>query len=169
MGYRSEWNGFRCCTSRSVGSEPCFLLTKSFALAHPTDLTFPVSMKAFWLLSATSLALRNPACRCFYGDWCWPKESNFSALASQVSQPPLHPESPESAWYPDFHASGNWSQINGVRMQASNFELTAITLGAVVRSLQRQGATETAGAAGGWIIGSGHSALAPRQGLGTFE
>jgi hypothetical protein len=91
-------------------------------------------MKAFWLLFATSLALGKRTCRCLYGEKCWPKDSDFSALASQVSQPLLHPVPPESACYPASHPSGNCAEVtnktsNGVwrsdqagSMQTPSFE-----------------------------------------------
>ncbi|KAF9467719.1 hypothetical protein BDZ94DRAFT_980884 [Collybia nuda] len=92
-------------------------------------------MRTLWniLLSAYPL-LRRSSCRCFYGEQCWPKDSEFTALASQLSQPLLHPAPPESACYPVDNPSGNCSDVilntsNGRwrsqqpgSMQAPNFE-----------------------------------------------
>jgi hypothetical protein len=100
-------------------------------------------MRVFWLLSTASLALGKPTCRCLYGDSCWPKDSDFSALASQVSQPLLHPIPPESACYPASNPSGNCTEVinktsNGVwrsnqagSMQASNFETFIFSNGTI--------------------------------------
>jgi len=69
-------------------------------------------MKVFWITFFAPLALGKPACRCLFGERCWPKESDFSALASQVSQPLLHPVPPESACYPASNPSGNCAEVN---------------------------------------------------------
>ena len=73
-------------------------------------------------------------CRCLYGQSCWPSESEFAALATQLSQPLLHPLPPESACYPPSAPSGNCSAVienytNGSwrsdqpgSMQNTNFE-----------------------------------------------
>ena len=50
-------------------------------------------------------------CRCLYGQPCWPDENEFAALASQLSQPLLHPIPPESACYPSSAPSGNCSVV----------------------------------------------------------
>ena len=41
-----------------------------------------------------------PACRCLFGNSCWPNANEFAALAGQISQPLLHPLPPASACYP---------------------------------------------------------------------
>ena len=73
-------------------------------------------------------------CRCLYGQKCWPSESKFAKLASQLSQPLLHPLPPASACYPPSAPSGNCSDVtanyaNGKwrsdqpgSMQNTNFE-----------------------------------------------
>ncbi|KAF9458246.1 hypothetical protein BDZ94DRAFT_1284944 [Collybia nuda] len=92
-------------------------------------------MKIAWLvLSLVHLALSKPSCRCLYGEACWPKESDFSDLALQLSQPLLYPKPPGSACYPANNPSGNCSEVmlNALHgrwrsdqpgsMQAPNFE-----------------------------------------------
>jgi hypothetical protein len=105
-----------------------------FAILPSSKSISLTSMKAFWLISAASLVLGKNTCRCLYGEQCWPKESDFSVLASQVSQPLLQPVPPESACYPTSRPSGNCAEVmnqtsSGVwrsdqagSMQASNFE-----------------------------------------------
>src|SRR5258705_3781278 len=48
-------------------------------------------------------------CRCIFGSQCWPSDSEFQTLASQVSQPLLHPAPPASPCYNS--ASGNCSEV----------------------------------------------------------
>ena len=50
-------------------------------------------------------------CRCLYGQPCWPDNDQFTTLASQLSQPLLHPLPPESACYPPSAPSGNCSVV----------------------------------------------------------
>ena len=73
-------------------------------------------------------------CRCLYGQPCWPDENEFATLASQLSQPLLHPLPPESACYPPSTPSGNcsvaianstdgnWHSDQPGSMQNTNFE-----------------------------------------------
>ncbi|KAF9467718.1 hypothetical protein BDZ94DRAFT_980876 [Collybia nuda] len=92
-------------------------------------------MKFTWgILPWAYLALGKPSCRCLYGEKCWPKVSEFKALASQLSQPLLRPVPPESACYPISDPSGNctdvtanasdgrWRSQQPGSMQAPNFE-----------------------------------------------
>lgn len=66
----------------------------------------------FFLFWIPSLVLSSPACRCLFGNPdCWPKDSDFSALASQVSQPLLYPRPPESACYSISDPSGDCSVV----------------------------------------------------------
>lgn len=46
-------------------------------------------------------------CRCVYGQECWPSVSDFSALASNLSQPLVYPVPSASACYPVSNPSGN--------------------------------------------------------------
>jgi hypothetical protein len=74
------------------------------------------------------------SCRCLYGEDCWPNASDFSSLASQLSQPLISPVPPESACYPPANPSGNcteviqgandgnWRSNHSGSMQAINFE-----------------------------------------------
>ena len=65
-----------------------------------------------WLfLSLGALTFANPTCRCLFGKPCWPSDSTFSELASQLSQPILHPRPPESACYPPSDPSGNCTDV----------------------------------------------------------
>ena len=58
-------------------------------------------------LCFTSVLSNN--CRCTYGSQCWPSDSNFQTLASQVSQPLIHPSPPATPCYNP--ASGNCSDV----------------------------------------------------------
>ncbi|KAJ7601175.1 hypothetical protein C8J56DRAFT_27936 [Mycena floridula] len=58
-----------------------------------------------------SLISASPACKCLYGDPCWPSDSEFAKLASQLSQPLIHPTPPEAACYPASTPSGNCSAV----------------------------------------------------------
>ena len=76
----------------------------------------------------------NTTCRCLYAQPCWPDDDKFSTLASQLSQPLLHPLPPESACYPPSSPSsncsivianstnGNWRSDQPGSMQNINFE-----------------------------------------------
>ncbi|KAF9458245.1 hypothetical protein BDZ94DRAFT_1240156 [Collybia nuda] len=71
-------------------------------------------MKSLWLilpLIGLTLGVPSPSCRCLSGETCWPKASDFSELASQLSQPLLHPKPPGSACYPADNPSGNCSDV----------------------------------------------------------
>ncbi|KAJ7601169.1 hypothetical protein C8J56DRAFT_767713 [Mycena floridula] len=70
-------------------------------------------MKIFSLspLLLSSLISASPACKCLYGDPCWPSDSEFAKLASQLSQPLIHPTPPEAACYPASAPSGNCSAV----------------------------------------------------------
>lgn len=73
-------------------------------------------------------------CRCLFGDACWPSTRDFSALATQVSQPLLQPVPPASPCYPianpssdctDVHrlwTDPNWRANQSGAMQGANFE-----------------------------------------------
>ena len=76
-------------------------------------------MRAGWLLSVAistvfffSLGSANPACKCLSSEPCWPSTSQFSQLASQLSQPLIKPVPPASACYPpSHHLSGNCTGV----------------------------------------------------------
>ncbi|RDB23754.1 hypothetical protein Hypma_009405 [Hypsizygus marmoreus] len=85
-------------------------------------------------LPFAATAIAKPFCRCLLGDACYPTPSDFSHLASQVSQPLLYPVPPESACYPVSNPSGNctdvtvntrvgrWRAEQSGAMQSPNFE-----------------------------------------------
>ncbi|KAM6493981.1 FAD-binding domain containing protein [Amanita muscaria] len=70
-------------------------------------------MKSCWLtvlpfvvaIVFCPLARAGPRCKCLSFQPCWPSPSNFSQLASQVSQPLIYPVPPASACYPPFDSS----------------------------------------------------------------
>ncbi|KAI0711904.1 FAD-binding domain-containing protein [Cerioporus squamosus] len=72
-------------------------------------------------------------CRCLYGDSCWPSQSEFAQLATQVSQPLLHPTPPAKPCYASVNSSecaeavagwndGAWRTNQTGAMQSPNFE-----------------------------------------------
>ncbi|KAF9458247.1 hypothetical protein BDZ94DRAFT_1313486 [Collybia nuda] len=68
-------------------------------------------MKIPWvILTFLHITISQPSSRCIYGEECWPKESDFFHLASQLSQPLLHPKPPGSACYPINNPSGKCSE-----------------------------------------------------------
>ncbi|KAF9458244.1 hypothetical protein BDZ94DRAFT_1174028 [Collybia nuda] len=92
-------------------------------------------MNILWFaLPFTRFAFGKLSCRCLYGEKCWPKVKDFSDLASQLSQPLLHPKPPGSACYPPDSPSENcskvmvnmhnshWRSDQSGSMQAPNFE-----------------------------------------------
>ena len=97
-------------------------------------------------LSSLYFKLHSPSrklnCRCLFGEECWPGDADFSALASELSQPLLHPLPPASVCYSSL-GSGNCSeaqkqntngfwrsdQVGG--MQSPNFELYIFPNGTV--------------------------------------
>ncbi|KAK1228962.1 hypothetical protein PQX77_008002 [Marasmius sp. AFHP31] len=54
---------------------------------------------------------QDTCCKCLYGDACWPTESEFTELSSQLSQPLVHPIPPASACYPDSNSGGNCTEV----------------------------------------------------------
>ena len=87
-----------------------------------------------WILQILVASKAASNCRCLYGQSCWPSQSDFATLSTQLSQPVLHPLPPESACYPPSAPSGNCSDVivnytNGSwrsdqpgSMQNTNFE-----------------------------------------------
>lgn len=90
-----------------------------------------IGLQLMWLASSSHASFR---CRCTYGQSCWPSTSDFSTLASEVSQPLIQPLPPASACYPvsspsgnctDFQENrfdGNWRSDQSGSMQSPNFE-----------------------------------------------
>lgn len=98
------------------------------------------------LLSSSISGLSTSSrCRCTYFDHqpCWPSESNFSSLASQISQPLINPVPPASVCYPvsspsgnctefqDNQFDGNWRSDQSGSMQAPNFETFVFRNGSI--------------------------------------
>ena len=87
-----------------------------------------------FVLSVFAATKAKSTCRCLYGQLCWPKEIEFTKLATQLSQPLLYPLPPESAFYPPSapsgncsnvianHANGTWRSDQPGSMQNTNFE-----------------------------------------------
>ena len=57
------------------------------------------------------LVSAKPSCKCLSYQNCWPSTSEFSQLASQLSQPLIKPVPPASACYPPSHPSGNCTDV----------------------------------------------------------
>ncbi|KAF8629481.1 hypothetical protein AX15_003414 [Amanita polypyramis BW_CC] len=73
-------------------------------------------MKIEWIASiitATlfSLVTAGSPCKCLSYQNCWPSASEFSQLASQLSQSLIKPTPPASACYPPSHPSGNCTDV----------------------------------------------------------
>lgn len=99
-------------------------------------------MNLIWAtLTAASILLRvyttlatSSQCKCTYGSSCWPTNTQFQALQSQISQPLIYPAPPESACYPPSNPSGNctaatelagdgdWRSDQPGSMEFKNFE-----------------------------------------------
>ncbi|KAF8692566.1 hypothetical protein AX14_002469 [Amanita brunnescens Koide BX004] len=58
-----------------------------------------------------SVGSANPTCKCLSYETCWPSASEFSLLASQLSQPLIKPVPFASACYPPSHPSGNCTNV----------------------------------------------------------
>jgi FAD binding domain-containing protein len=109
----------------------------ALSLFGPTTMKLRNIFRFFFVLPilvANKAATTTTTCRCLYGQPCWPDPNEFAMLASQLSQPLLHPVPPESACYPPSAPSGNCSVVianstNGIwrsdqpgSMQNTNFE-----------------------------------------------
>ena len=92
---------------------------------------------SLFLFSSTILVNASPQSqrRCVYGKPCWPTEAEFSSLATQLSQPLLHPVPPLSPCHPSpeppvkncsevrtRYTDGNWRSGQPDSMQNTNFE-----------------------------------------------
>ncbi|KAG7095769.1 hypothetical protein E1B28_006474 [Marasmius oreades] len=62
------------------------------------------------LLSLTSGSVGSD-CKCPYGDACWPSDSEFEHLSSQISQPIIRPTPPQAVCYPASNPSGNCTDV----------------------------------------------------------
>ena len=91
-------------------------------------------LQVFFVLPIVVANQAESACRCLYGQSCWPDENEFAALASQISHPLLHPVPPASACYPPSapsgdcsvvianYTNGDWRSDQPGAMQNTNFE-----------------------------------------------
>lgn len=89
------------------------------------------------------LSAARRSCRCLYGEPCWPSESDFKGLATQLSHPLIYPTPPESACYPAASPSGNctdvlsntldgnWRADQAGSMQSINFETYTFSNGTI--------------------------------------
>ncbi|KAF9260675.1 FAD-binding domain-containing protein [Marasmius fiardii PR-910] len=68
------------------------------------------TLLATFILSLTSGSFGSD-CKCLYGDSCWPSDSEFKKLASEVSQPVIRPTPPQAACYPASSPSGNCTDV----------------------------------------------------------
>ncbi|KAF8340248.1 hypothetical protein F5887DRAFT_1062652 [Amanita rubescens] len=75
-------------------------------------------MRTLWLPSIAILTVplfsvvsSTPRCKCRSYEACWPSTSEFSQLASKLSQPLIKPVPPASGCYPPSHPSGNCTNI----------------------------------------------------------
>ena len=87
-----------------------------------------------FVLSLFAANKATSTCRCLYDQLCWPKENEFATLATQLSQPLLHPLPPASPCYPPStpsgncsivianYTNGNWRSDQPGSMQNTNFE-----------------------------------------------
>ena len=79
--------------------------------SKPASMKFRrVSFGVLFTLAATANASTS-SCRCLYDQPCWPNESEFAKLATQISQPILHPLPPPFPCYPTSAPSGNCSEV----------------------------------------------------------
>ncbi|KAJ8082048.1 hypothetical protein PM082_007894 [Marasmius tenuissimus] len=93
-----------------------------------------ISVLSFTFGSAGKGQDAGSSCKCLYGDACWPSESQFAELSSQLSQPLIHPVPSASACYPAENPSpdcavvqansfnGTWRADQAGSYQNVNFE-----------------------------------------------
>ena len=73
------------------------------------------------------------ACRCLYGDPCWPSDAEFAQLASQISRPLIHPRPLAHACYVSLNSTScattlanwnnaTWRSTRSGETQIQNFE-----------------------------------------------
>jgi hypothetical protein len=60
---------------------------------------------------ASIVVRRNTTCRCTSDQKCWPSQSDFQTLSSQLSQPLIYPFPIASACYPQSNPSGNCTNV----------------------------------------------------------
>lgn len=74
-------------------------------------ISIPITALQFSWLASSTWGFASSRCRCIYGQACWPSTSDFSQLASQVSQPLIYPVPPASACYPVSNPSGDCTDV----------------------------------------------------------
>ena len=79
----------------------------SHNLANQTDCTVMLFLTPLLTIALAFTPVFSKNCRCTSGSDCWPSDSKFHTLASQVSQPLIHPAPPATPCY----ASGNCSDV----------------------------------------------------------
>ncbi|RPD61129.1 FAD-binding domain-containing protein [Lentinus tigrinus ALCF2SS1-7] len=102
------------------------------------------SLLSFFVFSATlhAATAAQSQCRCLYGDPCWPSDGDFADLATQVSQPLIHPVPPAQPCYTSANSSecatvvanwndGDWRANQTGSMEASNFETFTFSNGTI--------------------------------------
>ena len=105
---------------------------------HSKMLQSPLILLA---LSQATIAAQT-RCRCLYGDPCWPSQSAFTQLSSQVSQPLVHPIPPAQPCHTSVNSSqcadavagwhdGNWRANQTGAMQSPNFETFTFVSGTI--------------------------------------
>lgn len=63
------------------------------------------------LVPASFCLASSSRCRCTPSQSCWPNQTDFSTLSSQISQPLVKPQPPASACYPVSNPSGNCTEV----------------------------------------------------------
>jgi len=66
-------------------------------------------LKSLLTISLCFTSVFSKNCRCTFGSQCWPPDSEFQTLASQVSQPLTHPVPPATPCYNS--GAGNCSAV----------------------------------------------------------
>jgi hypothetical protein len=61
--------------------------------------------------SASTVVRRGATCRCTSDQECWPSQSDFQTLSSQLSQPLIYPFPIANACYPQSNPSGNCTNV----------------------------------------------------------
>jgi hypothetical protein len=108
------------------------------------DMKFAILAPSLLSFGYTLGTPQSPAnCRCLSTEQCWPQPAEFQQLASQLSQPLLHPVPPQSACYPTSSpsgnctevtqniANGNWGSDQPGLMQSSNWETFTFDNGSI--------------------------------------
>jgi hypothetical protein len=71
----------------------------------------PILVALTLLTAANAVPNTRYKCRCTSGQDCWPTQSDFQSLSSQVSQPLIYPVPPAAPCYPAGQPSGNCTEV----------------------------------------------------------